>query len=134
MVATGRCLRNTALPDLWDEEPSLSRIFGTIRGEGRTRIAVRCPRDFEWLVFQNRWAAEHSEDAALMLAKLWGKLWPSSSVMFCRRYTAAQLITAADGQVQKAFVHSVILMSKWLGPEGFPCGVFVWPPPLTPEV
>ena len=53
---------------------------------------------------------------------------PGSTALFCRRYTAPGLVVVCGGNVAKAFVVAVVLLSKWLGPDVFPIGVHVWPP------
>ena len=128
IVATGRCMRLTTVPHLWDDDISLTRSIGHITSDRGDRIVARTPRDFEWHLFKQAWANESRDDAAIMLCKLIDKLVPDASRMMNRKYTVQTLITVNHGYVQKAFVHAIILLSKWIGERKFPAGVHAWPP------
>ena len=133
IVATKRCTLQTAVPHLWDDDPSFSRSVGHVTSDRGDRIVARAPRDFEWILFREGWAAESRDDAAVMLFKLIDKLVPEASRMMNRKYTVNMLITVNHGYVQKAFVHAIILLSKWFGEKKLPVGVHVWPPPPKPD-
>ena len=96
---------------------------------------MRCPADFEWVLFGEAWAREkRSPAAALALAKLIDRILPNRSQMYSRRYTFAMLLEANEFVATKAFVHAIILMSKWLGEARLPLGVHYWPPPVPAEL
>ena len=128
VLRTQRCHRTTCVPHLWNDDHSLTVVIGNGVGEHMQRRPVRCPKDFEWLLFRQAWAAERRDDAGWMLMKLIDDIMPEGASMFRRRYTAGLLLSMNDFVVQKAFVHATILLSKWLGADRFPVGIHVWPP------
>jgi len=131
---TKRCDRYTVLPDLWDDDPSLTRPIGSVQLAGGNRVAAKSPIDFEWALFRGRWASEHAGDPAAMLFRLLEKVLPGCGRRFQRRHTPPWLIAVSGGNVAKAFVAAVVLLSKWLGRGVFPAGVHEWPPPReTPD-
>jgi hypothetical protein len=131
VLRTQRCLRTTEVPLLWTDDKTLAAASCSVAmpGGGGKTTAVRCTRDFEWVLFGEAWAAQtRSNDVAHALAKLFDRILPSGSHLFFRRYNPHVLLETCDFVAHKAFVHGVVLLSKWLGPDHFPQGVFAWPP------
>ena len=133
IVQKRHCMRTATVPHLWDDDVSFSRSVGHVTSDQGHRIVARAPRDFEWILFKEGWASESRDDAAIMLQKLIERLVPDASRMLNRRYTVNMLITVNHGYVHKAFVHAIILLSKWLGEKKLPVGVHKWPPPPKPD-
>ena len=133
---TKQMLRNTEVPDLWDDDSTLLRPVGQVLVPGGPKVVGKCPLDFEWVLFEERWAAERGKvvDPSAMLQKLVNTCLPGSHLLFARRYTLPGLISICGGNVAKAFVYALMLLSKWLGPAVFPVGVHVWPPTREPVV
>ena len=48
--------------------------------------------------------------------------------VFKDEYGPLRLLQANDYVIDKAFVFGVIALSKWLGEEKFPQGIYEWPP------
>ncbi len=127
---TSRCQRNVQMPVFWEPCPSLTCTIGHELGFGGVRRAVRCCKDFEWLLFRNGWAADSRNDASCMLVKLLDRILPQGSTLFRQRHTVQVMMNATDNILEMTFVFAVVLLSKWLGPDRFPHGVFAWPPPI----
>ena len=125
---TGRCDRDTAMPDLWTPVNGLTNIIGHERGAGKAKIPIRCCKEFEWILFGNAWKAGSPHDALWMMRKLVGKVCPSAEDLFMTRFGFHVILSATDGVLEQTFIYAVILLSKWLGRERFPMGVHDWPP------
>ena len=137
LVDTQRCSRLARVPVLWEADKKLSKAscYVCLPGSGSKRTPVRCDRDFEWCLFGEAWAIENQcSDAAVALAGLLDRICPRGSLPFRRRYTMNHLLETCDCIAPQAFVHAVILLSKWLGRDLFPQGVFRWPPEPPAEV
>ena len=132
---TSRCLRDTQVPQLWDDDKSLTTAscYALMPGPGGRRAQVRCTTDFEWILFGEAWANKRAPDAGDALRKLLDRICPHASCLFARRYTPSVVMEACDYIAPKAFVHAVILLSKWLGEARFPLGVFAWPPAMPAD-
>ena len=131
LLDTQRCTRRVVVPELWQRDKALSRAscYVCLPGQGAKRTPVRRARDFEWALFGQGWAAEsHSTDAALALAQLLYRICPHGSYPFRRRHTMHHLLEASECVADQAFVPAVVLLSKWLGEDLFPRGIYNWPP------
>ena len=135
MLRTQRCQRNADVPPLWEDDKALTATSCYVLGQGGRRQPVRCTQEFEWVLFGQAWAREgRSPDAGHALHNLLDRVVPRGATLFQRRYTPPVLLATCDGIAPKAFVHAIILLSKWLGEDRFPEGVFAWPPPVPAEV
>ena len=131
LSSTSRSARYTPVPALWRNDLRLSSrcSYTCLPGQGSKRSPVRCNREFEWILFGQGLAVESSHtDAAAALASLINSICPKGSILFNRRYTLNHLLEKSDCVASQAFVHAIILLSKWLGPSRFPKGVYGWPP------
>jgi len=131
VLETHGCDRTTVIPELWEDDVRLTRAIGRVALSGDRSLPVRAPEDFEWLLFGGAWSAERSRlaDPAAMLQRMMQGLVPGSPLLFQRRYTMPGLVAYNGGNVAKAFVMAVMILSKWLGESVFPVGLHVWPPP-----
>ena len=107
LLETSKCERTARVPKLWDDIAALTPLTLATRAVGGRPIGVRCTKDFERL--------------------------PYGGDIFRRRYTASMLLDMNQHYLPKAFVHAVLLISKWLGAETYPRGIFSWPPAFPPE-
>lgn len=130
-VPMGRCLRPTVWPKLWDPDRALSNVVGDVLMPGGRRVQVRCTRPFEWALFQEHWAQEAlSPEPARALVVLFDQIVPHGSDLLGRQFPPRLLLEHAGFEAHHAFVVGVILISKWLGEDLFPRGVYSWPPPV----
>ena len=128
LQASSRCNRSTTIPQLWEPHAPWTTVISHELGMGKTRIAVRCTPDFEWLLFGGHWRASSHNDCTYMLMKLVDRIVPQASGLFRVRYTARIILGTCDGVLEQCFVYCMILLSKWLGVDAFPAGVHEWPP------
>jgi hypothetical protein len=55
--------------------------------------------------------------------------------IFLGNYNAARLLHLNDYVFDKAFVYGIVLLSKWIGKERFPQGVYgQWPPEFPDDL
>ena len=135
LLRTQRCERHTEVPMLWEAEKALTTQRGHILMQSNKHVPVRCTSDFEWILFGRAWASEkRAPDAGLQLSKLLDSICPRASAMCQRRWNPRVVFEACDFVAPKAFVHTIILLSKWLGQDRFPEGVHYWPPTFPIEV
>lgn len=125
---TSRPTRTAEVPEFWETTPSLTYPISTELGIGTRRVVVRATKDFEWWFFGGRWKDASPHDCSHQLTRVIERLAPGGSALFRQRYTARLLLDQSEGILEKAFVHAVVLLSKWLGRTRFPAGVHDWPP------
>ena len=54
---------------------------------------------------------------------------PSARLVFVGPHSPVRLFQMNDCVFEKAFIFAIIVLSKWLGPERFPQGIYGnWPP------
>ena len=60
---------------------------------------------------------------------------PSAEKVFVDAYHPLRLLHRNDYVMEKAFVFGVIALSKWLGSDRYPPGLYgEWPPEPPPEI
>ena len=129
LARSSRPISHVDMPRLWDSNASFTHIIRSSEaGPNGSRLPVRSSKEFEWTLFKNAWASSTKNDVAYMLVKFLDRICPQASDLFRSRYTGQVILAWADGVAEKAFVYAVILLSKWLGADRFPCGVHHWPP------
>ena len=132
LARTDRVINNTVVPRWWVPAcPPFTRKIGTILGPDRNRHVCLATPDFEWMLYKKKWAAACPFNAPQhQLYKLFDALVPDASKMLGRRHTVELLLHNNDYIMEKAFVHGIFLISRWLRPEWCPDGLFNWPPPI----
>ena len=123
------------IPDLWQVCDSLlvnvAQVKGPGAGEGRGSFRwVRCAPTFENEV-RKVWSdhVHFGPDPVGALGAMFRAFVPCSSQVFKGAYAPLHLLHMNDYVMEKAFVFGVIALSKWLGPERFPQGIYGdWPP------
>ena len=131
LVRSGRTVQTVKVPYWWTEDTRLTCALGTVRGVDGQRHSVRSSKDFEWLLFDQGFAASSHNDAIYMLQRLWDKVCPDGRCLLQDRYRAGVLLHESQYVVEKAFVHGVFLMYSFLG-NGWLPGEFQWPPVPPP--
>ena len=122
------------LPHLWKPAPGLTSEWGsTATWDNGARRKVKCGQDFqrflEPLVPPPRFAA--GRDASEALLELWKLIVPCARDIFTGSYSPARAFAHCDYTMEGAFIFGAIVLSKLLGTEKFPCGVYgKWPPAL----
>jgi hypothetical protein len=140
----GRFQRHIFCPDLWDWDKNLTQHWGstsTFHGRGQLRN-IQCAQQFDNIIdtyargpiTTTEGAIGHvrSRDPKLMLDTLLEKCVPHSSKIFCGNYGVMKLLHINDYILEKTFVYAIFLLSKWLGPDIFSCGIYGYWPPAPP--
>ena len=115
-------------PFFWNEDVRFTSFLGNVLGVDKARHSVRCSKSFEWVLYKNSWAAGSPNDAISQLHRLWDRVVPDGRCLFQGRFTAAILLHDNQYVMEKAFVHGVYVMYRWLGVGWLPGGEFTWPP------
>ena len=72
-----------------------------------------------------------NEAATAMTALLVECIGPMAREIFTGMMHPKRMLHANDYSLDKTFVYAIVLLSKYLGPETYPCGVYdVWPPTM----
>ena len=81
-------------------------------------------------LFDDKGSGSHfGKDAVETLYKLFINTVPRARDVFQGKNTPLKLLHVNDYVMDKAFVYGIVSLSKWLGQETFPYGVFYkWPP------
>ena len=73
------------------------------------------------------------KDARVALMSVFKQCIPSAASIFSGPATMHHLLHATDYVLDKTFVYGAIMLSKWLGQERLPAGVYgFWPPDPPP--
>ena len=129
----------TNIPDLWVPLDHLTYQWcqfsppGRIGGHPRW---VRCSAKFNMLIEKydppRGMLARNPVDS---LYKVFEMIVPRPRQIFLAHSHLHQVIHINDYILDKTFVYGVVMLSKWLGQERLPKGVYgVWPPDPPPEV
>ena len=71
----------------------------------------------------------HGRDPVDPLNRLFSACVPSARRVFMNAYAPLRLLHMNDYVLEETCVYGVVALSKWLGEERFPVGVFgKWPP------
>ena len=123
------------VPDLWFPDDTLTMQWCQMHppGGGRARW-VRCSAPFNMVVGTYYGVPWEGRDAGAALLAIFRKCVPSPSQILASPVSLPHILHANDYNMDKAFVYGAILLSKWLGQERLPCGVYgMWPPDPPPS-
>ena len=101
------------------------------------RVKVRCGLEFARLLDSLFPPPLYGgpRDACAVLMKLWKRILPKADQIFTASYSAPRMFAHSEYIMEGAFLFGVIVVSKLLGYEHFPCGLYgKWPPPLPEEL
>jgi hypothetical protein len=128
--------RPVFVPDLWESIDAFTIVLGQVKppGGGPLRVARVTPA-FE-AVLREKWvpwvgAVVGAADPEAMLLQLWEACVPFARLAFVQMNSTLRILHTCGYVMEKAFVYGVIVLSKQLGPDRLPQGVYgEWPPPL----
>ena len=136
-ITSGLLKRWIVVPHLWEASDQDTVPLGRVNvlGSGVSRWA-RCSPPFKALLEATcpptRFSGAKPE---VMLQALLRRVVPRSTEIFSGAYSPMNLLHANDYIVCKAFVYAVVALSKWLGSERFPQGLYgTWPPQAPADV
>ena len=124
------------IPDVWSPDDSLTFQWCQMAppGGGRARW-VRCSAPFNMVLGTHYPDPWEGRDAAAGLLAIFKKCVPSPSQIFGGAASLRHVLHANEYNMDKSFVYGVIMLSKWLGQDRFPAGVYgMWPPDPPPGV
>ena len=128
LIRFGRIREEVLAPYFWTEDQRFTSALGNVLAVDRVRHSVRCSKSFEWLLHSNAWHVGGINDPVHMLHRFWDKVVPDGRLLFQARYTSWVLLHDNQYVMEKAFVHGVFVMYKWMGVGWLPGGDFAWPP------
>jgi len=137
-IDQGTFARQLFIGDLWISDKTLGVQFATVRSciDGHLR-QVRCGLPFQEFIGNvvpqrskpRGDAALVGPDPADILLRLFSAFLPLARYVFQGAYTPLRLLHVNDYVLDKAFVYGILALSKWIGEEHFPDGVYGhWPP------
>ena len=92
VVRFGRTKQTVKAPYFWTEDTRFTCEIGSVLGVDRVRHSVRSSKDFEWILFNNGYAASCHNDAIHMLHRLWDRVCLDGRCLVQGRYFAAILL------------------------------------------
>ena len=122
------------VPYLWKPVLCWTSGWGDAqRYDGGCRVKVRCGQEsqrfLDPLFPRGRFGV--TRDASQTLMQLWKRILPHAEHVFTGSYSPPRMFAHCDYIMEGAFLFGVIVLSKKLGNNRFPCGVYGrWPPEL----
>ena len=128
--------RYLIIPQFWHCDKDLTRHCGSfavesLHGVTETR-KVFCAQPFERLMKQYACWPLGSKDAKQTLVALLEKCVPHASKIFTGNYEVSRLLHMNDYVLEKTFVYAIVCLSKWMGSDLFPQGIYGHYPPAAP--
>lgn len=119
------------LQDLWTADSTFTNVFAQVRSRNSgPHHDVRCSTYFMEAVVSVVAPPQHSGHQPVeILFRIFEACVPSARKIFDTPFNPLRLLERSDFVLDKAFVFGIICLSKWLGRDQFPNGVFTWPPP-----
>ena len=128
------------IADPWRENRSLYRPFGKVHDEtglGGPAIKVLASSQLLNIVLHltlYKKAEGDDHDPIKALNALLRSCFQMDHLLFTGSWSPYWLLDQSDYILDKAFVRAVIGVSRWLGEERFPDGLYgLWPPPAPAE-
>jgi hypothetical protein len=110
----------------WSSTPSFTR---------GPRRSVRCSLTFQEILDDFPSPISSGYDPVQTLYQLFEAIVPYARRVFQKAYSPLRLLHVNDYDLEKAFVFGIVALSKWMGEERFPYGVYgQWPPNVSPDL
>ena len=121
--------RRLVVPDLWEVNNAALIRVKAVKHPGGGSYNVRCTATFQQFLRQREFDRGGCPLATFTL--LLQAVVPHAINIFTREYAPIQLLHENGYIIEKAFVYAIVCLSKWLGRDRFPMGIFgQWPPPM----
>ena len=128
--------RQLFIKDLWIADNTLTLAWSMVQSFlGGPRRQVRCGLPFQEVIDTEAPQSILGRDPVDTLYRLFEACVPSARRVFKNASSPLRLLHINDYILEKAFVYGIVALSKWLGEDRFPQGVYGhWPPrfPNTP--
>ena len=134
-VKEGVFRRQVIVRDLWEGTRSLTSEWARVDSftNGNSHV-VKCGQHFEEMLQNAVPPTDFGNDAVETLFRLFTLCVPCARTIFMAPYTPLRLLHMNDYSLEKTFVWGIMALSKWLGQDKFPHGVYgSWPPKLPRE-
>ena len=123
------------IPLLWNTDDSFNFPWCRMTPpHGGPLHGVRCSAQFNTVLgtyYQETFAAKRNAEGAML--EVFKQCIPKPSQIFAPPVSFKHLLVMNDYSMDMTFVHGAIMLSKWLGQDRYPCGVFgLWPPEPPP--
>ena len=127
--------RQVYVKDLWTADRSLTLDWSRTESWTGGRCSVRCSLMFQEMLDEVAPKSMFDHDPVETLYKLFLACVPSARRVFTDSYGALRILHMNDYVLEKAFVYGIVALSKWLGEERYPCGVYGrWPPKMPADL
>lgn len=128
--------RQLFIRNLWTSERSLTEVWTqAVPFGGGPRRPVRCALPFQELIDKEVPRTMFAPpDPVETLYRLFSACVPEARRIFTGPTGPLRLLHLNDYVMEKTFVYGIVALSKWLGQDRFPQGVFEWPPPLPADL
>ena len=122
--------RQVFIKDLWSSDRSFTLDWARVKPfTGGADRYVRCSLCFQEVVDEVVPREHFGRFPVETLYALFSAFLPHARHVFTGAYSPLRLLHVNDYVLEKAFIYGIIALSKWLGEERFPPGVFgQWPP------
>ena len=129
--------RPLVIMHIWEVDKSLTLEWGHLQSTVDMRShQVRCGLPFDEVTQLVHPKTHFSKDAVGTLLRLFQLIVPCADKVFKAGgpYALMRILYLNDHVMEKAFVYGMMCLSKWLGKERFPHGVYgKWPPEMPPK-
>jgi len=128
--------RQVFVRDLWEVDKTLTLEWQrTAPLLGGAPVVVRCGKPFEDFMDSVAPKSTFGNDVVEVLYRLFSACVPEARRIFTDNVSPLRLLHVNHYVLEKAFVHGIIALSKWLGKDGWPCGVHGrWPPKMPADL
>jgi len=128
--------RQVFVRDLWAEDKTLTLEWQRTEPLlGGAPVVVRCGMPFQDFMDSVAPPSTFGNDAVEILYRLFSACVPEARRIFTANVSPLRLLHVNHYVLEKAFVHGIIALSKWLGKDGWPCGVHGrWPPKMPADL
>ena len=117
--------RQLFINDLWIADKSLTHEWSTVSPFcGGPLRQVRCGLPFQELLDKEAPKNALGYDAVDTLYRLFSATVISPRQVFAGARHPKMLLHINEYILEKTFVYGILALSKWLGKERFPCGIF----------
>ena len=135
LLKEGTFNRPVFIPPLWEEDKTFTAHWATIGPLfGGAPRSVRCGFLFQE-VCEMALPSKHSApfDPVNTLIQLWRRAVPIAEKIFVGNYTPLRLLHQNGYSMEKAYLHGMSALSKWLTKKHFEQGLYGNWPPLGPS-
>ena len=131
LIRTGVFERPVWINDLWGADNSLTHQWLCVKpwNGGPYVRSVRCGLPFAAIIDREAPQPVAGRNVQGMFSTLLSKCVPHARDIFSGNFAPIRLLHMNDYVLEKTFVYAMIALSKWMGEERFPQGLYGnWPP------